>query len=293
VTAERFPRPGETIIGHTFARHPGGKGANQAIAAAKLGAPTIMIGAVGDDAFGSFMRKVLTDTGVDDGPVRTMPGQPTGVALITVAGGENSIVVVAGANGALVPADTAFPLSAGDVIVAQLETPMAATRAAFEAARTVGAATILNPAPASRDAVNLLPLAEMVVVNETELELLAGTSLSRTSGGPEIIAAMRAMRGHPGQTVIVTLGARGLIAIAAWDDLIEIAGHAVDVTDTTGAGDCFVGTLAAGLAVGTDLRSALARANAAAALSVQRVGAGSSMPTAAEVDAFLAPGLAW
>jgi ribokinase len=292
VTAERFPRPGETIIGHTFARHPGGKGANQAIAAAKLGAATIMIGAVGDDAFGSFMRKVLTDAGVDDGPVRTVPGQPTGVALITVAGGENSIVVVAGANGALAPADAAFPLSAGDVIIAQLETPIAATRAAFEAARAVGAATILNPAPASRDAVNLLPLAEMVVVNETELELLAGTSLSRTSDGPQIIAAMRAMRGHPGQTVIVTLGARGLIAIAAWDDPIEIAGHAVDVTDTTGAGDCFVGTLAAGLAGGSDLRSALARANAAAALSVQRVGAGSSMPTAAEVDAFLAPGLA-
>jgi ribokinase len=292
VTAERFPRPGETIIGRSFERHPGGKGANQSIAAARLGALTIMVGAVGDDAFGNFMRTVFIDAGVDAGAIRTVPDESTGIALITVARGENSIVVIGGANGHLSPADALFPLAADDVVVAQLETPAAATRAAFEAARAVGAATILNPAPASRDAVALLPLADVVVVNETELELLAGTLPSRTTDGPEMVSAVRALRRYSGQTVIVTLGACGLIAVAASDDPIEIAGHAVDVTDTTGAGDCFVGALAAGLAAGTDLRSALARANAAAALSVERVGAGSSMPTAAEVDAFLAPWLA-
>jgi ribokinase len=285
VTAERFPRRGETVVGRSFARHPGGKGANQAIAAARMGAPTLMAGAVGVDALGRFMETTLTDAGIDLALVRRVPDQPTGVALITVAEGDNSIVVIAGANGT-VSVREAFPVEAGDVVVAQLETLLAATRAAFQAARAVGGVTILNPAPANRDALELVPLATVVVVNETELETLTGQPLSHPATPTEVSSAMRSLRSHAGQVVVATLGAQGLIA-SAEGSLIELPGHAVKVTDTTGAGDCFVGALAAGLAQGRTLREALARANAAAALSVQRSGAGSSMPSAVEVDALL------
>lgn len=288
VTAARFPRPGETVAGGSFARHPGGKGANQAIAAARLGARTTLAGAVGDDAHGAFMRTVLAEAGVDVGSVRTAPESPTGVALITVAGGENSIVVVAGANGLLFQADVRGPIGANDVVVAQLETPVAATKAAFEAARAVGAAAILNPAPASPDALELLPLATLVVVNETELEFLAGAPLAPDADAPTILHAMRALRRHPEQSVVATLGARGVIALVGPDRPVALPGHPIEVVDTTGAGDCFVGALAAGLAQGRPLPDALVRANAAAALSVRRAGAGSAMPSAAEVDAFLA-----
>jgi ribokinase len=291
VTAERFPRPGETLAAGSFARHPGGKGANQAIAAARLGARTTMVGAVGDDGFGGFMRTALAEAGVDAGLVRTAADRPTGVALITVAGGENSIVVIAGANGALSPADALFPVVADDVVVAQLETPVRATEAAFQAARAAGATTILNPAPASRDALDLLPLADVLIVNETELDLLAGASPAQGTAVCDVISALRSLR-RPGQVAIVTLGARGLIALAGPDQLIKIPGHVVEAADTTGAGDCFVGALAAGLAAKVELPAALARANAAAALSVQRLGAGGSMPTTAEVDALLAAGSA-
>jgi ribokinase len=286
-TADRFPRPGETVAGRSFARHPGGKGANQAIAAARMGAPAMMAGAVGADAFGRFMETVLADAGVDLALLRRVEDAPTGVALITVAGSDNSIVVVAGANGAVSLPDP-FPVAPGDVVVAQLETPLAATRAAFAAARAVGAVTILNPAPASRDALEVLPLSHVVVVNETELATLTARALSDPPTAAEVTSSMHALRSHAGQTVITTLGARGLVAAAEPGGLIEIPGHPVAVTDTTGAGDCFVGALAAGLAQGRTLREALIHANAAAALSVQRPGAGSSMPCAAQVEAMLA-----
>lgn len=288
VTADRFPRPGETILGQSFGRHPGGKGANQAIAAARFGAPTLMAGAVGDDAFGAFMRATLEANGVDVALVGAVPHGSTGMALITVAGGENCIVVIPGANGCLSLADTPLSVAADDVVVAQLETPIAATRTAFEAARSTGAATILNPAPASRMARDLLALATMVVVNETELEMLTGTPVGPEAGGSKIAASLRSLRTHSGQIVIATLGARGLMALAESDRLVDLPGHAVEPVDTTGAGDCFVGALAASLVQGTGLEDALARANAAAALAVQRPGAGSAMPTAGEVDAFLA-----
>ena len=287
VTAERFPRPGETLLGRSFARHPGGKGANQAIAAARQGTPTLMVGAVGEDLFGAFMRTTLAEAGVDPAWVSTVPDLPTGVALITVADGENSIVVISGANDALALADAPFSIDSGDVVVAQLETPIEATRAAFEAARAVGATTILNPAPASRDALHLLPLATMVVVNETELEMLAGARLGPTPGKSDIEAAVRTLR-RTGPIVIATLGVRGLMGMIDPDRCIALGGHAVDVVDTTGAGDCFVGALAAGVAQGRSLPDALARANVAAALSVRCPGAGSAMPTADDVDAFLA-----
>jgi ribokinase len=282
VTADRFPRPGETLIGNSFARHPGGKGANQAIAAARIGARTVMIGAVGADSFGAFMRDTLSQAGVDAGLVRTLPGVPTGIAAITVSGGENSIVVVAGANAKLAIEDGSLPIERDDVVVAQLEVPAASWSAAFKAARAVGAMTILNAAPASAEIAGLLPLCDIVVVNEIELGLLSGRSLSEAADAFDLLEAMRAVRRASNQVVIATRGGSGLIALGP-DGAVEIAAHKVPVIDSTGAGDCFVGAFAAGFLADRDLRRALVLANAAAAVSVRRPGAGSSMPTREEV----------
>lgn len=279
VTADRFPRPGETLIGTSFARHPGGKGANQAVVAARMGARTVMIGAVGMDPSGAFMQDTLAQTGVDTGLVRIVPDAPTGTAVITVAGGENSIVVVAGANATLTVADGSLPIESGDVVVAQLEIPSAAWCAAFRRARAVGATTILNAAPADTAIADLLPLCDVVIVNAIELAMLSGQPVSDAAALP---GAMRAIRQSPEQIVVTTRGRSGLVCLGP-EGVIEIAGHDVPVIDSTGAGDCFVGAFAASFAADRDLRRALILANAAASLSVQRQGAGSSMPTRAEV----------
>ena len=278
VTADRFPRPGETLIGTSFARHPGGKGANQAIAAAGMGARTLMVGAVGADPFGEFMRETLSQAGVDTGLVRTVPDAPTGIAAITVAGGENSIVVVAGANAKLAVEDGSLPIEPDDVVVARLEIPCASWTAAFKAARVVGATTVLNAAPANAEIAGLLALCDIVVVNEIELGLLSGGSLSEAADTSDLMEAMRAIRRTPDQIVITTRGGSGLLALGP-EGVVEIAGRKVPVIDSTGAGDCFVGAFAAGFLADRDLRRGLALANAAAAVSVQRPGAGSSMPS--------------
>jgi ribokinase len=282
VTADRFPRPGETLIGNSFARHPGGKGANQANAAARMGARTVMVGAVGADAFGEFMRDTLSQAGVDTGLVRSLPEISTGIAAITVSGGENSIVVVAGANATLAVEDGALSIERDDVVVAQLEVPAASWSTAFKAARAVGATTILNAAPASTEIANLLPLCDMVVVNEIELGILSGRSLSEAASASDLLEAMRTVRRTAGQIIIATRGGSGLVALGP-NGVVEIAAHKVPVIDSTGAGDCFVGAFAAGFLVDRDLRRALILANAAAAVSVQRPGAGSSMPSREEV----------
>jgi ribokinase len=287
VTADRFPRPGETLIGNSFARHPGGKGANQAVASARIGVRTIMIGAIGADPSGEFMRGTLSQAGVETGLVRIIPDAPTGTALITVAGEENSIVVVAGANADLTVEDTALPIEPGDVVVAQLEVPSAAWSEAFRAARAVGATTILNAAPADAEIANFLPLCDVVVVNEIELGALSGQSLSDATGASGFLAAMQVVRQSSDQINIATRGRAGLIALGP-NGVVEMAGHSVPVIDSTGAGDCFVGAFAASLVADRDLRRALTLANAAAALSIQRPGAGSSMPTRAEVIEYLA-----
>jgi ribokinase len=282
VIADRFPRPGETLIGTSFARHPGGKGANQAIAAARMGARTIMIGAVGADPFGAFMRDTLSQAGVDTGLVRTVPDVPTGIAVITVADGENSIVVIMGANAKLAVEDGALPIERDDVVVAQLEVPSASWSAAFKAARAAGATTILNAAPASAEIADLLRLCDIVVVNQIELGSLSGRSLSETAAAADLLEAMGAIRRTSDQIVITTRGGSGLAALGP-EGVVEIAGHKVPVIDSTGAGDCFVGAFAAGFLVDRNLGRALTLANAAAAVSVQRPGAGSSMPTREKV----------
>jgi ribokinase len=276
--AERHPQLGETVRGRNLKFFPGGKGANQAVAACRAGAETYMVGMLGHDTFANELRAFLANEHIDLSFVGSAPDTPSGTALITVAGGENTIVVVPGANDTLTAAQVSvIPYSADSIVVAQFETPQESVRAAFEAARRVGAKTILNPAPAATPVAGLLDATDILIVNESELSMLAnGTSVAEMSP-EEAVSAARAVKRDRDQVVVVTLGANGLVALSG-EGVVRIDGHIVDATDTTGAGDCFVGNLAAGLARTSELEEALVIANRAAALSVQTLGAASSMP---------------
>lgn len=281
VQTARLPRIGETVAGSAVAFHPGGKGANQAVAAARLGASTMLVGRVGADAFGKELVAFLAATGVDLTHAGSVDS-PTGTALITLVDSDNAIVVVPGANADLSPADVGLPLAAGDVLVSQLEIPLATIAAFFAPAAAAGARTILNAAPALPSAPALFNLVDILVVNETELASLSGHALEASDPVARFVAAARSLRARPDQAICVTLGRRGVVALIG-NEALEVAGHAVEAVDTTGAGDCFVGALAAELAAGRTLQDALHFANAAAAICVQRKGAGPSMPTRAEV----------
>jgi ribokinase len=283
VQATRLPRIGETVAGSGVSFHPGGKGANQAVAAARLGAPTMLIGRVGADAFGRELTAFLGAAGIDLTSVQAVDG-PSGTALITLIDADNAIVVVPGANARLAPADVALPLGASDVLLSQLEIPPPTVAAFFAPAAAAGARTILNAAPAQPIPASLLGLVDIVVVNETELASLSGHALAASDPPERFIAAARGLRARADQAVCVTLGARGVVALIG-GETVEVAGHAVAAVDTTGAGDCFTGALAAELAAGRTLADALIFANAAAAICVQRMGAGPSMPERAEVTA--------
>jgi ribokinase len=285
-TAERHPRIGETVAGDAVLYFPGGKGANQAVAAAKLGAPTALIGRLGKDAFGDQLKAFLAAQGVDLSLVQQTSDAHTGIALITIANADNTVVVIPGANALVSAADVAAPvLARGDIAVSQFEIPSHTISAFFERARAAGATTILNPAPAIEPKRELLDLVDILILNETELGLLATTGLHDTDDPARFLEAARSLR-VKGKTVCVTMGKRGALALADGNPLI-IPGHTVKAVDTTGAGDCFVGAVAAQLAAGTSIRDALHYANAAASICVQRMGAAPSMPTAAEVEAVL------
>jgi len=285
-TAERNPRVGETVAGKDVLYFPGGKGANQAVASAKQGAPTTLIGRVGDDAFGRELRTFLAVQGVNLAMVKETPDVHTGTAIITLANADNTIVVIPGANAQLDAADvSAAPLAKGDVAVSQFEVPLPAIAAFFRRARERGATTILNPAPAQATGRELLDLVDVLVLNETELGVLTGAELSETDEPTFFIEAARSLRGKD-RSICITLGRRGVLALVSGEALL-IPGRDVHAIDTTGAGDCFVGALAARLAGGKTMRDALAYANAAASISVQRMGAAPSMPTAAEVEQIL------
>lgn len=286
-TADRHPKVGETVAGRQVLYFPGGKGANQAVAASRLGARTTLIGRLGKDSFGSELKAFLGEQGIDLGYVVETAEAHTGTAIITVAEADNTIVVIPGANG-LVGADDVevVPLLAGDVAVSQFEIPLPAIAAFFRRARAAGATTLLNPAPAQAMPRELLALVDILVLNETELGFLARSELSESDEAARIIAVARQLQAREDQTICVTLGKRGVLALAGREE-IAVQGRAVKALDTTGAGDCFVGALAAQLADGAALRAALAFANAAASISVQRMGAGPSMPTAKDVAAVL------
>lgn len=237
--APSLPRAGETIMGSAFHTLPGGKGLNQAVAAARLGADVTMIGSVGLDAFGEQLQDFICDEGIDACGVRPTEEVPTGIAQITVSGGENCIVVVPGANMALTDAGLSwFDIEESDVVVAQLETPIAVTEYLFARARH--ATTILNAAPASPVPDSLLALTDVLVVNETELATLSRVRVDGDSTLADIVAAARSLQ-RPGMAVIVTLGRRGAVLLQGDAPPRTVDGHAVDAVDSTGAGDCFVG----------------------------------------------------
>jgi ribokinase len=284
-TADRHPRVGETVFGKDVLYFPGGKGANQAVAAARLGAPAALIGRLGKDAFGAELRAFLAGQGVDLGLVRETDGAHTGTAIITLANADNTIVVVPGANGLVTPDDVAaVPFAKGDVAVSQFEIPMPAISAFFARARAAGATTMLNPAPAREFGKGLLDLVDVLVLNETELGLLAKAELGEGDDTARFVEAARLLQIRREQIVCVTLGKRGVAALVDGETII-VSGRRVTAVDTTGAGDCFVGVLAVQLARGAAIRDALGYANTAASICVQRMGAAPSMPTAAEVEA--------
>ena len=277
----RLPRPGETVRGGELTFHPGGKGANQAVAAARAGAAVTMYGCLGQDPYAAELEAFLRSNGVDVAAVRRDPSAVTGVALVLVdAGGQNTIVSIPGANARLRPeALASLDARPHDVLIAQFETPLDTTEAFFAAGRAGGATTVLNAAPAEAGPLDLLALTDVLVVNEAELALCCG---DRVEGSAGILDASRHLQSRGARVVVVTLGAQGVVA-ADQHSLHQVPGRTVPVVDTTGAGDCFVGNLAARLAAGDALAACLAYANAAASVCVQRPGAGPSMPRADEV----------
>jgi ribokinase len=281
VGVETHPRPGETVSGSDLREFPGGKGANQAVAACRAGAEVVLAGAIGADGFGASMQAFLAHEGIDLAHLKTIPDRPTGIATITVdRHGENAIVVSPGANAALTPADIGpLTVRSGDCVIAQFEVPEAFILAGFARARAAGATTLLNPAPMRPVAPGLLDLTDILVLNETELESASGKSPLRDAA--EIETAARALA-QEGRIVIVTLGAEGSLAVTP-SGTIRTPGQRVDAVDTTGAGDCFVGVLAAGLSEKMTFATALERAGKAASISVTRAGAASSMPRRTEL----------
>ena len=289
VVAPRLPGPGETVTGGDVARHHGGKGGNQAVAAARLGASVAFLGAVGDDDLGFAARAALDAEGIDVRHLAVVP-RPTGVALIVVdERAENLIAVAPGANaavtsGAVAAALAALRLAPGDVVLVCREVPPEAVLAALDAARTAGATGILNPAPADGLDRSSAALATVLTPNETELATVAGP------GDPEAASRSLLADGAAGRAVVVTLGAAGALVVPDGRPTVALPAARVVPVDTTGAGDTFNGALAAGLAAGLSLEDACVRAVAAAGLSTTRQGARVGMPTAAELEAHLAAG---
>ncbi len=281
--APRLPVPGETVPGRSFATVPGGKGANQAVAAARLGARTAMIGCVGDDAFGASLRGRLEADGIDAGGVRVAAGAGTGVALIVVDDtGRNGIVVVPGANGLLGPADVDahwLAIAGARVVALQLETPLATVEHAARQARALGKTVVLNPAPAHPLPDGLLACADYLVPNETEASALTGVEVTSVATATE--AGHRLLRAGA-RTVLVTLGAGGVVAVGP-DGASHHPARRVEAVDTTAAGDTFIGGLCAALVRGRAPAAAIAFAQAAAAISVTRPGAQPSIPFEREV----------
>ena len=282
VTVDRAPQRGETVTGRSFHHVPGGKGANQALAAARAGGAVTFLGAVGDDEHGRAITRLLRQAGVDVSGLATVE-QPTGTAHIVVdAHGDNAIVVVPGANGTVsLTDDHRARIDAADLLLLQLELPMTVVGEAAAYARERGVRVVLTPAPAVPMPDALLAATDVLVPNEHEAALLTGAADPGT-------AARRLAAG--GRDVVITLGRSGALHVSAADEttVSQVPPYSVDAVDTTAAGDTVAGVLAVGLAEGLDWRGSLRRASAAAALSVQQFGASSSMPDRAGIDAFLA-----
>ena len=286
ITVDRLPGRGETVIGSASGTAPGGKGANQAAAAGRLGPGVHMVGRVGDDPAGSRMQAALAECRVNVSRVQRTPGVPTGTATIPVesGSGENLIVVVPGANAALTPADVdVAPVHRADVVLLQLEVPMeTVTAAAHGASGTV----VLNPAPPAALPAELLERVDVLVPNEHELAALAG--LPDTERSPAEVAEVARGLGGTGTAVVVTLGARGAVVVPAdGGPALLQAPPRVTPVDTTGAGDCFCGALCQAMARGQALAEAVRYAVTAAALSTTGPGARGALPANRDVQAAL------
>ena len=283
----RCPKPGESLIGHSFATVTGGKGANQALAAARLGASTLFAGCVGNDAFGAMQRASLEADGIDLTLLKTHPAEPTGTAVILVADdGQNAIVVTPGANYGLTPADVeaaADAIAAADAVLLQLEVPLETVDAALELARAKGVPAVLDAGPAQRVPPELLAKAAIVSPNETEAEALTGIAVD---GLETARAAAHALLDMGAAEAVMKLGATGSLWVRADGEHFAPA-FAVDAVDTTAAGDAFTAALTVAWRA-MPIPEALRFANAAGALAATIAGAQPSMPNRAAVEDFLA-----
>lgn len=286
IRTNRMPRPGETVLGGNFMMNQGGKGANQAVAAAKLGGDTTFVAKVGDDIFGRQTVELLRKVGIDTTYVGVSANCPSGVALINVdASGENSIAVASGANADLLPADidaAEEAIASASLIIMQLETPVETVAHAARIARKHGVKVILNPAPAPREPLpaSLLADVDIIIPNKTEAELISGVEITDSESELRAINAIHAM-GVP--TVIFTLGSKGAL-ICENGDCELIPSFKVAPVDTTAAGDTFCGALCVALSEDMPMRRAIEFANKAASITVTRMGAQHSIPTRDEVD---------
>lgn len=287
IRAQRLPRPGETLAGETFATVPGGKGANQAVAAARLGGSVAMIGCVGVDAYGDQLRAALLAEGIDCQALTSIDDVSTGIASIVVdAASQNAIVIVAGANGQLTPASIEQHdalLAAADIVICQLEVPTATVHRTLVRAHELGKTVILNPAPAAGPLpVEWYPLIDYLIPNESEAHALTGVTVESIATAEQAAAMMLAAGAG---SVIITLGERGTLHATA-QGFEHLPAPVVRALDTTAAGDTFVGGFAAALAGGRGESAAIRFGQIAAALSVTRAGAQPSIPTYAEVEEF-------
>jgi len=278
VKAQKLPAPGETVLGGQFLMNAGGKGANQAVAAARLGGKTVFVCKVGNDIFGDQALKQFDTEGIDTSFIFTDPDLPSGVALINVdAKGENSITVASGANGSLSIEEinkASLVFQSGDILLAQLETPIETVAHAIETASNYGLKTILNPAPAAELPEEIFSNLFAITPNETEAEILTGVKVTDMDSARE---AADVLISKGVKNVIITLGSKGaFLKSDSFDGMI--ATEKVSAMDTTAAGDCFNGALSVAILDGKTMEEAVAFACKAASISVTRMGAQASMP---------------
>ena len=283
-----FPRPGETLHGRNYQIIPGGKGANQAVAAARLNADIGFIACVGDDGFGQNIRGTFADDGMDISAVHMIENTPTGIAMIQVSDcGENSICIAAAANDALtaeIVNQHSAQIAAAKYLLMQLETPLAGIEQAASIAKANGTQVILNPAPARALPDALLAMVDIITPNETEAEVLTGVAITDETSAAEAATILHA-KGIA--TVMITLGSKGVYLSLQGTGKI-IPGFKVKATDTTAAGDTFNGAFVTGLLEGQAIDNAIVFAHGAAAISVTRFGAQTSIPNRDEVEQFIA-----
>lgn len=283
VHAERHPRTGETLLGSDFVTTPGGKGANQAVAAARLGSQVNFLGRLGDDAFGEQMRAGLAEAGVNTSSVLTTPRTSSGVALITIdKRGQNTIVVAPGANWLVTPQDVRAHralFDQADLVMLQLEIPMETNLAALELARELGVISFLNPAPARSLSREELAMVDWITPNQHEASDLSSLDNPRQAA-PHLAAQVR-------KGVVITMGEKGLLYCARGQSVGQQPAFSVEAVDTVAAGDAFCAGLATGLGEGMELQEAIRFGQAASAIAVTRHGAQTSLPHRAEVNDFL------